>query len=287
MPFPQDLPSRVPCQCCGHRTVLQPAGFEHCPICGWEDDQAGRQTPDEPSGGPNGPYSLTKSRENYRRFGCHCLPTHTVNLSHEFLDHDVRQAKRLLISALEDWDLGSNTQPVSQASERLAEARERAKERKALRTHQERLALACRTIGNGRPGHWRQVLSSNIARLTPTQLHALNALGDLRLTLDSSEMAAIDDPIDRKSPQRGPKFRWSRAKHHVDALCSMGFIEQGDARQEARAGHSTLLQDVTLTPAGAKGLRALHMADGFIHLRLLARLQEQEDTEGDQGWPLG
>jgi hypothetical protein len=61
-------PNKV-CPCCGHRTLIELAAFEICPVCFWEDDGQTDSDADEVRGGPNRDLSLTQARRNYREFG--------------------------------------------------------------------------------------------------------------------------------------------------------------------------------------------------------------------------
>jgi hypothetical protein len=74
-----DQPYR--CPCCRHRTLSERGGFEICPVCYWEDDGQDEPDADIVRGGPNGPLSLRKARENYaehkvcdRKFAGHVRP---------------------------------------------------------------------------------------------------------------------------------------------------------------------------------------------------------------------
>jgi hypothetical protein len=62
---------RYVCDCCGHRTLLNPGYYEICVVCGWEDDRVDnnrrRGGPDARSG-PNG-ISLSEARANFARLG--------------------------------------------------------------------------------------------------------------------------------------------------------------------------------------------------------------------------
>jgi hypothetical protein len=53
--------------CCGHLTMDEPASFQICPICFWEDDPVQLRWPDCPRGA-NKP-SLIEAQENYLAFG--------------------------------------------------------------------------------------------------------------------------------------------------------------------------------------------------------------------------
>lgn len=62
--MPQD---RLPCPCCGHRTLTALDEYELCPVCFWEDDP--RQSSDPYLvDGANGK-SLAESRRTYARIG--------------------------------------------------------------------------------------------------------------------------------------------------------------------------------------------------------------------------
>ena len=56
------------CPCCGYATIGEPAEYEICEICFWEDD--GQDDPDSENflGGPNG-VSLNEARFNFLVFG--------------------------------------------------------------------------------------------------------------------------------------------------------------------------------------------------------------------------
>lgn len=57
------------CPCCGLPTLESQAGFDICPVCWWEDDGQSDEDANVVRGGPNGGYSLTGARENYRDHG--------------------------------------------------------------------------------------------------------------------------------------------------------------------------------------------------------------------------
>ncbi len=56
------------CPCCGSLTISEPASYEVCSVCFWEDDGQSDTDADEVKGGPNQGLSLTQARENYARF---------------------------------------------------------------------------------------------------------------------------------------------------------------------------------------------------------------------------
>ena len=57
------------CPCCGCLTLDEPACWDICPVCFWEDDGQGDHNADDAKGGPNGTLSLTEARANYRELG--------------------------------------------------------------------------------------------------------------------------------------------------------------------------------------------------------------------------
>ena len=59
----------VSCPCCAKRTLSEPAAYEICPVCFWEDDGQGDHDADVVRGGPNYDLSLTVARENFTRIG--------------------------------------------------------------------------------------------------------------------------------------------------------------------------------------------------------------------------
>src|SRR5882672_6953716 len=60
--------TRFPCPCCRYPTLSERGGYEVCSLCDWEDDGQDDPRADEVWGGPNGAYSLTEARENFKRF---------------------------------------------------------------------------------------------------------------------------------------------------------------------------------------------------------------------------
>lgn len=56
------------CPCCGYATISEPANYEICEICFWEDDGQDNPEQNEFLGGPNG-VSLAEARFNFIVFG--------------------------------------------------------------------------------------------------------------------------------------------------------------------------------------------------------------------------
>lgn len=73
-------PDGYPCPCCGHTVFAEPAFWELCPICFWEDDPGQLRWP-ESRWGANG-YSLIEGQRNYA----------TIGVSHPTFADQVRPA---------------------------------------------------------------------------------------------------------------------------------------------------------------------------------------------------
>lgn len=56
------------CPCCGYPMLSERGGYEICALCDWEDDGQDDPDADEVWGGPNGVYSLTLARDNFKRY---------------------------------------------------------------------------------------------------------------------------------------------------------------------------------------------------------------------------
>lgn len=59
------------CPCCGYPTLSEPAGYEICDVCGWEDDGGDGY-------GPNA-CSLEAAREHFRQYLTPYGPTHEIS----------------------------------------------------------------------------------------------------------------------------------------------------------------------------------------------------------------
>jgi hypothetical protein len=92
--------SRVPCPCCGFPTLSEVAAYEICELCNWEDDGQGNVDADIVRGGPNGDYSLTDARANFRRYLVMYRPDNDTRATGADSPVEVA-AKRDLITAFE------------------------------------------------------------------------------------------------------------------------------------------------------------------------------------------
>ena len=57
---------REKCPCCGFPTIEERGIFDICELCHWEDDGQDDPNANEVWGGPNGDYSLTEARKNFK-----------------------------------------------------------------------------------------------------------------------------------------------------------------------------------------------------------------------------
>ncbi|WP_411349806.1 CPCC family cysteine-rich protein [Paenibacillus sp. WLX2291] len=59
---------RYNCPCCGYPTLDEPKSWDICYLCDWEDDGQDDYNADQIKGGPNGDYSLTEARRNFKKY---------------------------------------------------------------------------------------------------------------------------------------------------------------------------------------------------------------------------
>jgi hypothetical protein len=57
------------CPCCHYKTLEERGGYDICPVCFWEDDGQDDEDADTNRVFSPNHMSLTRARENYRRFG--------------------------------------------------------------------------------------------------------------------------------------------------------------------------------------------------------------------------
>ena len=57
---------REKCPCCGFPTLEELESYEICELCSWEDDGQDDPYANQVLGGPNGDYSLTEARRNFK-----------------------------------------------------------------------------------------------------------------------------------------------------------------------------------------------------------------------------
>lgn len=85
------------CPCCGYPTLQERGGYEICVLCNWEDDGQDDPCADEIWGGPNGRYSLSEARENFKK---NLIKFDSINPRIGGADSDLeKQAKMSIIEA--------------------------------------------------------------------------------------------------------------------------------------------------------------------------------------------
>ncbi|MFD1888237.1 CPCC family cysteine-rich protein [Paenibacillus wenxiniae] len=60
--------NRYTCPCCGYLTLDERGAYDICYLCDWQDDRQDDPDADQVRGGPNGHYSLTEARANFKKF---------------------------------------------------------------------------------------------------------------------------------------------------------------------------------------------------------------------------
>lgn len=89
----------VKCPVCGYDTLTKEGGYEICYICGWEDELLARKiSPEEIPGGPNGDYSLSEARNNFKKYMTMYRPSDPIYLMDKTKEKD--EAKKNIINAL-------------------------------------------------------------------------------------------------------------------------------------------------------------------------------------------
>ncbi|WP_052807111.1 CPCC family cysteine-rich protein [Mesobacillus subterraneus] len=91
---------REKCPCCGYPTLEERGNFEICKLCNWEDDGQDDPYADEVWGGPNGDYSLTEARKNFKEnLICYRDKGNILSQTNEEI-----KTKKALISAFVELD---------------------------------------------------------------------------------------------------------------------------------------------------------------------------------------
>ncbi|MDQ4077416.1 MAG: hypothetical protein M3220_14365 [Chloroflexota bacterium] len=98
---PPQAGMRYPCPCCGYPTLLERGSYEICELCNWEDDGQDDPHADEVWGGPNGAYSLSEARANFKQYLIMYSPddlASRINASDSPME---QQAKRAIMAAFD------------------------------------------------------------------------------------------------------------------------------------------------------------------------------------------
>jgi len=90
---------RTQCPCCKYLTLEDRGDFEICILCNWEDDGQDDPYADEVWGGPNGNYSLSQARDNFKKHGVMYNEIENNPSAKE------KEIKNLLINAYRKLDL--------------------------------------------------------------------------------------------------------------------------------------------------------------------------------------
>jgi cysteine-rich CPCC protein len=92
------LNRRVACPCCGYPTLSEAAAYDICELCNWEDDGQGDQDADVVKGGPNGTYSLTEARDNFRRYLIMYRPDHDTRITGSETPTELEAKRQLMVT---------------------------------------------------------------------------------------------------------------------------------------------------------------------------------------------
>lgn len=116
--LPPQPDTRYNCPCCGYPTLSERGGYDVCELCIWEDDGQDDPHADEIWGGPNGNYSLTEARANFRLHLSHYSPEEEAARASDFKPNPARnEAKRRLIHAFnsfpQPWTLEQEAQIIN------------------------------------------------------------------------------------------------------------------------------------------------------------------------------
>lgn len=87
---------RFICPCCGYPTLDERAGYDICILCDWEDDGQDDLDADLIKGGPNGDYSLTEARENFKRYLIMYSPNREKRITGTDTKEEVEVKKQLI-----------------------------------------------------------------------------------------------------------------------------------------------------------------------------------------------
>lgn len=100
VPWRKELGKRSACPCCGYPTLTERGMYEICELCNWEDDGQDDPNAEEVWGGPNGDYSLSQARDNFKRYLVMYSPENDTRISHGDSERE-RESKRAMVSAFD------------------------------------------------------------------------------------------------------------------------------------------------------------------------------------------
>lgn len=87
---------RFICPCCGYPTLDEKASYDICILCNWEDDGQNDLDADLIKGGPNGHYSLTEARQNFKKYLIMYSPDREKRITSGDTKEEVEVKKRLI-----------------------------------------------------------------------------------------------------------------------------------------------------------------------------------------------
>lgn len=103
-----------PCPCCGYPTLHERGGYEICELCFWEDDGQDDPRADEVWGGPNGRYSLTEARQNFRKYFVMYPPEKDTRIGAADSPAEI-EAKKAIVAAFDAMESADNIEMVELA----------------------------------------------------------------------------------------------------------------------------------------------------------------------------
>lgn len=112
---PIELPvqfTRILCDACGYPSVTT-SPYDYCSVCDWEQEPEHywkMVDPDEPSGGPNGPYSLTEARVNFERYGSMFSPD-DPDVNYERVQQEI-EGKKPQVAAYKRLQVARTTREI-------------------------------------------------------------------------------------------------------------------------------------------------------------------------------
>ncbi|BCZ48905.1 hypothetical protein psyc5s11_49720 [Clostridium gelidum] len=99
------------CPCCGYPTLDEKSNYDICIICNWEDDGQDDADADQVCGGPNGEYSLTEARNNFRLYTIMYYPERDMRITGADTEEEII-IKKELMKAYDDFSENVNSNEV-------------------------------------------------------------------------------------------------------------------------------------------------------------------------------
>lgn len=109
------------CPCCGYPTLPERNFYHICSLCNWEDDGQGDAEADKVWGGPNGGYSLTEARQNFKQYWIMYRPDNNTRITRGDSER-MLAAKKAMVQAF-DTMIGAGDLEQARLWTVVAEAR--------------------------------------------------------------------------------------------------------------------------------------------------------------------